>query len=1009
LVSKLGLAIALWALIPVALISDATFLQGQTSHSISSLGSTTLRGHLPPWITFAHDNGSVAPDMSIPNVVILLSQSPDRFTRMQELLKAQLDISSPDYHHWLTPDEIGSHFGAADRDIASICAWLESFGLHTEIARSKLYISVSGTAAQLSAAFKADLHSFTFNRVTRYSIVADPAIPTQFSPLIRYISGLTEQIERTEHKVPSDFSSPVRDVPAGTSSTGKHLISPGDFAIIYDINPVYNAGYSGAGQSIAVVGRSRVENADLQNFASLTNLSLKNPAVVLPPGSVDPGETGDDDQVEATLDVSRASSVAPQADISLVINAASNGGIGLPMRYVIDNRTASIMTVSFYGCELDAGAANTYFYDALFTQGAAEGITIFVSSGDGGVDSCESPDSVPNPVQTASINYLCASANLTCVGGTEFNDSASPGSYWATTNSKGFVSALSYIPEGAFNESTDLSTGAFQIFAGGGGVSTFVTKPAWQAGVNVPADGYRDVPDIAFSSSGHDGYLICLAFQGYPCVPNIEGETLVHSVAGTSAATPSMAGIQALLDQEVGTSLGNINPLLYALAANPSNSVFHDVTVASSGISNCTVAIPSVCNNSDPAQSSPEGGIAGYAVDTGFDLATGWGSLDVDALLHAWTEETPLGTVSMGLILSQSLLTYGQSLTMSATVSANGPTPTGTIQFVVNGQQYGVPVTIASAAAGVSFTPFGTTQTNAVVAVYSGDANYGPATSPSVQFVVNPAGTPSFTLSATSITITTPGKSGSSSITISPANGFTGSVNLTCPSTTGVTFGSCNFSPQSVTLAGGSAVSLLTLASVSPSVAQVASASRSSDLTPLPPFTKGTKQLLAGLLIGLLALRRLKRYRGLLIVSICCVVASGIGCSRSVVTVMVVPAMNPGTTQVPISFLVNVAGSSNGSTPTGSVQLFSNGQTIGSAQPLTNGSAVCSYMFTAAGTFAITAEYLGNSSYDTAQSTSVSETITYKNPGTLLGSYSLLVQASSGTLTQTIAVPVQVQ
>ena len=243
-----------------------------------------------------------------------------------------------------------------------------------------------------------------------------------------------------------------------------------------------------------------------------------------------------------------------------------------------------------------------------------------------------------------STNLLCASSYVTCVGGTEFADSTEPDAYWSRNESSSFESALGYIPEGAWNEPLD-DTGAPQMAASGGGASTYIATPAWQTGVGVPGTQGRYTPDVSFTASMHDGYFACFAAQGGSCVVSQHSFTYLAS-AGTSATAPSMAGIAALLNQKTGTAQANLNPRLYALAANPANGVFHDVTVASSGVSNCMVAVPSMCNNSTPGPSDMSGGLAGYLVGPGYDEATGLGSIDVANLLAQWSVAQP-GSVNL--------------------------------------------------------------------------------------------------------------------------------------------------------------------------------------------------------------------------------------------------------------------------------------------------------------------------------------------------------------------------
>ncbi len=132
--------------------------------------------------------------------------------------------------------------------------------------------------------------------------------------------------------------------------------------------------------------------------------------------------------------------------------------------------------------------------------------------------------------------------------------------------------------------------------------------------------------------------------------------------SGTSAAAPGMAGVAALLDQNSGAAQGNLNPQLYSLAAS-APTAFHDVTVSSSGVSGCNANTASICNNSIP-KASGSGTQAGFLVGTGYDEATGLGSLDVNILMNAWVNDagpTPavLTTPAPGSTLSGSSVTFG--------------------------------------------------------------------------------------------------------------------------------------------------------------------------------------------------------------------------------------------------------------------------------------------------------------------------------------------------------------
>jgi subtilase family serine protease len=196
---------------------------------------------------------------------------------------------------------------------------------------------------------------------------------------------------------------------------------------------------------------------------------------------------------------------------------------------------------------------------------------------------------------------------------------------------------LSYIPEGGWNEPLKGSTP--QVAASGGGVSSIIPTPSWQIGTGVPAArSGRYTPDIAFSASCHDGYFACFAAAGNGCVIQ-NGSYRFEYFCGTSAAAPDMAGITALLDQQMGSAQGNLNPQLYGMAANSSTSAaFHDVTPATSGVANCSIYTPSMCNNSIPSPTGLTGGQAGYPLTVGYDEVTGLGSLDVSEFVKSWAQ-----------------------------------------------------------------------------------------------------------------------------------------------------------------------------------------------------------------------------------------------------------------------------------------------------------------------------------------------------------------------------------
>jgi hypothetical protein len=597
-------------------------------------GLRSLPGHIPRWANSNNFERWVSPDRMMGQMTVVLSRTAEQEQALEKLLSDQQNPASTNHHRWLTPTELGERFGPSTEDIESISEWLQAQGLRLNwVSPSRTSIGFSGTARAVGRAFHTDMRYYRVHGALRFSVSSAPAIPEALAPLVKAVRGLSTLDERPLHHATTARSSS----PELTAGNSAYYLAPADFATIYDLPD----DLTGAGITIGIVGLSRTDFADLENFRQLTGSTFGNPAEIVPTafGGVDPGPAltsppaqgvATDDQAEATLDVLRAGSVAPGASLLLVVATADSGGIGADAEYLVDTDPVpvQILSMSFGACESDNLPAVAY-WNSLFKNAAAEGISVLVASGDSGASGCDSDFSTP-PVNPSpnSPNFLCSSSYATCVGGTELSDAGDPSLYWSPTNGSGFSSALGPIPEGAWNEPLN-SDAMPQVAASGGGVSAVIPTPAWQVGAGVPAArSGRYTPDISFSASGHDGYFGCFAAGGGNCVVGAGGYFYFNVFAGTSASVQDMAGVAALLDQKLGSAQGDLSPGLYRLAAN-TPSAFHDVTVATSGVTNCDTTSPSMCNNSIPGPASSSGGQAGFPVTVGYDEVTGLGSLDV--------------------------------------------------------------------------------------------------------------------------------------------------------------------------------------------------------------------------------------------------------------------------------------------------------------------------------------------------------------------------------------------
>ena len=752
--TRSGAAFYRISLLAGSLLLAAAFIAGhalsaqalnQITQKVDVSRVQVLPNHHPQWASTANSAGLTPADLPLNQLTLVLARSPQQEQAFEQFLADQQNPASPDFHHWLTPAEVGERYGLSDQDIATITGWLQSQGLQVNwVAPSRIFIGFGGTAANVGRAFQTEMQYYSVRGEQKLSVSSDPMVPASLLPAIKGVRGLYTIDERPTHRV-----STVQTVsPQLTVSGGVHYVTPADFNTIYDVP----SAYTGAGITIGIVSWSHTYATDFDNFKSKTGVTFTDPTEIVPTafGGIDPGPaltappTGSSSvlgaQEEATLDVIRAGSVAPGANLLLVVSSASGtaDGIGADAQYMINTSPVpvQVISISFGACESSAGAGNVAFWDNLFQTAASEGISVFVSSGDSGAAGCDTAFSAPPSVSVAnSPNYICSSSYATCVGGTQFADTASPSTYWSSSNSTGYQSVLSYIPEGAWNESTTTN-----VAGTGGGVSTVIATPSWQSGTGVPsARTGRYTPDVSFTAANHDGYFACLAaISGGGCVTSNNSFGFVI-FSGTSASAPGMAGVAALLDQKLGSAQGNLNLQLYPLAASVP-AAYHDTTVFSSGVSDCSATTASLCNNSVTLLSG-SGAQAGFTVGTGYDEATGLGSLDVAVFLNNYTAAgsaaVPGFTAAGTAVTVTAGATTGSTSTITITPTnrfTGSVTMTAAITSSPSGAQY--PPTL-------SFTPnpVSITSTSAVTSTLTVSTTAS-QTSPCTAFNQAPRGIP---------------------------------------------------------------------------------------------------------------------------------------------------------------------------------------------------------------------------------------------------------------------------
>jgi pro-kumamolisin-like protein/subtilase family protein len=586
------------------------------------------------------DRGTAPADLPMSRMILVLNRSADTQHSLDLFLGAQLDESSTQYHKWLTPQEFGQRFGAADADIAKVTTWLQSHGFAVGgVSNGRNLIEFSGSVDQVQQAFHTEIHRYVVNGKSHWANSSDPQIPAALSPLVAGVATLhnfrkTSQIASIKPNAAKIDATGLR--PRFTASDGTHALSPADFSVLYDMGPLTAKGIIGTRSTIAVVARSDIHMSDIQDFQNAFGIPKNLPQVVI--NGTDPGDSGDGDEAEAVLDTSWSAALAPAATVKLVVSASTNttDGVDLSEEYIINHNLADVMTESFGDCEANYTQAEAQFYSALAQQAAAQGITYTVAVGDSGATGCDDPNSVTVASGPVSVNVLAATPYNIAVGGTQFNENGNDNAYWSGSNGSTFASAIAQIPENAWNEScTAAQCGSNAgIWAGSGGASIFFTKPSWQAGVaGMPSDGARDIPDVSFTSASHDFYLLCLDGS---CTSQ-RGESTFSGISGTSAATPAVAAVMALVVQARGARQGQAAASLYRLAAQEQLTSCNVSNTSSPPASTCIFRDVTVGNNAVPGEAGYGSSTAKYQAGVGYDLTTGLGSVDVANLVSNWS------------------------------------------------------------------------------------------------------------------------------------------------------------------------------------------------------------------------------------------------------------------------------------------------------------------------------------------------------------------------------------
>ena len=745
----------------------------------------TLKGNVHPLAEKQFDQGAAPDSTPTGRMMLVLERSAAQQRALTQYLSDLQNPVSPAYHSWLTPPQYGAAFAVSEADLLRVQGWLQAHGFKIEkVPAAHNVIEFSGNFGQVQTAFHTSIDKFSVNGETHFANVSDPQIPAALAPVIAGVGPFNDF-----HPKPMLVRSPKgrydpaagRIIPELTitgTNTSYLFVDPADAAIIYDIpnsvlNPAYSGTtYDGTGVSIGIAGISALTLADVANyrmaFLGEASGSVNLPTVVVD-GS-DPGlnQSGD----EALGDTEVAGGIAPKAKIYFYTSAATDLSSGLlnAVFRALDDNTVSILSLSFHTCEAALGTAGNQIFLEAGEQAAAQGITLTNSSSDFGPADCESVTE-SQATRGFGVNGFASTPYTIAVGGTDFDALSTSFVSYVNNTSRGappyYATALKYIPENPWNNSTSVNTtlsnnvanrnseGAGNIIAGSGGVSSMYAKPAFQTSLT-PNDGFRDLPDVSLlAGSGmyRAAWAICsdnvtdgVTTETYTDCQTTNGQFTSNTVfaggGGTSASAPAFAGMLALVAQAHGSPsdnyrLGQANVILYQLAQSKYSTVFHDITTGNNSVA-CAAGSPNCGSNLF---------LTGYNAGTGYDLATGLGSVDAAAMVNDWTSVS-LASTSTSLDINGSTAAYtgvhGQALTFDVGVSP--ATATGLAGIVdnageVNGGaqndgQFAIPISGSAGSAAYSGLPGGS---YTVWARYGGDtANASSTSTPPIHVSITP-------------------------------------------------------------------------------------------------------------------------------------------------------------------------------------------------------------------------------------------------------------------------------
>ena len=515
----------------LALVASVTF-HSTSIYAVANSGRHSLPGHIAPELKQYKPLHATSRSNQLQLSISLNLRNRDALTA---LIAAQNDPTSASYHQYLTPSEFTADFGPTQASVDNVVSYLKDQGLQVKsVASNNLLVDASGSVATVEQAFGVTLNDYDINGRTVYSPATDPTVPDTLGSAILNIGGL-DNVAKYRHASITQQAQPATGPGGG--------FTPTELRTAYDENSLISAGGTGTGQTTAIFELDGYKSSDVAAYLSNYSLGTAKYSNVLVDGATNTAGAG---AIEVELDMEVVSAIAPNATQKIYIGPNSNAGVDDTYNKIVTDDVAKVASTSWGECKSASGNAALSTLDNIFAQGAAQGQSFFAASGDSGAYDCgDSSLAVDSPADDPNVVGVGGTTLTVGTGGTYGSESA-----WGNLS---------------------LSEG------GGGGISTFFTRPSYQTGTNL-TNTDREVPDVSADADPASGYSVYCTVTAAGC-----SSSGWIAVGGTSAAAPLWAAtatdVNSYLVTQSKPVLGNANASLYTLYnTTQTYSAYHDVT-----------------------------------------------------------------------------------------------------------------------------------------------------------------------------------------------------------------------------------------------------------------------------------------------------------------------------------------------------------------------------------------------------------------------------------------------